>query len=150
MGGLSEREALRGVDLRRWPHPVGDANGQHDNTVWLSFRRSGVRSVRPALPHSGTIRSTVQRTCRFVFERNGAGGGNRTHTGKSPTNFHTSYGFRRHPHPRSGWAFVVWTIPSPCFGEPKGRCCPSSLYTFRSAFALRLGSGSPSDRVPRI
>ena len=27
----------------------------------------------------------------------GAGGGNRTHTGISPTDFHTSYDFRRHP-----------------------------------------------------
>jgi hypothetical protein len=40
---------------------------------------------------------------------NGAGGGTRTPTGIfSPTDFHTSYGFRRRLP-----AFVVWTIPSP-------------------------------------
>ena len=64
-----------------------------------------------------------------------------------------SYQLRLSPPPatlnRAG-AFVVWTIPSPCFGEPKSRCCPSSLYTFPGAFAPGLGSGSPSDRVPRI
>jgi len=39
----------------------------------------------------------------------GAGGGTRTPTGLSPTDFLTSYGFRRRPDR----AFVVWTIPSP-------------------------------------
>ena len=34
--------------------------------------------------------------------KNGAGGGNRTHTGISPTDFHTSYGFRRRTRPKMG------------------------------------------------
>ena len=39
-----------------------------------------------------------------------------------------SYQLRLAPPP--GWAFVVWTIPSPCPADAGGRCCPSSLYTF--------------------
>jgi hypothetical protein len=62
----------------------------------------------------------------------GAGGGTRTPTGLPPTDFRTSYGFRRPCYAQARFAgFVVWTIPSPCPGiEPGVRCCPSSLYTF--------------------
>ena len=64
-----------------------------------------------------------------------------------PTDFRTSYGFRR-PRPPGkgqGGGFVVWTIPSPCSGRwkapPEVRCCPSSLYTFPSG---------PADRWPPL
>ena len=44
--------------------------------------------------------------CLFSFEerilRGGAGGGNRTHTGISPTDFRTAYGFHRRPLPDIG------------------------------------------------
>jgi hypothetical protein len=33
-----------------------------------------------------------------------------------PTDFLTSYGFRRPRRPGNGGGFVVWTIPSPCSG----------------------------------
>jgi hypothetical protein len=62
----------------------------------------------------------------------GAGGGTRTPTGLPPTDFRTSYGFRRRSFAQARFGvFVVWTIPSPCPGvDPGFRCCPSSLYTF--------------------
>jgi hypothetical protein len=41
----------------------------------------------------------------------GAGGGNRTHTGQSPTDFHTSYGFHRRP--RSLWRTGVCGLDYP-------------------------------------
>lgn len=56
--------------------------------------------------------------------------------------FSYHFGFRRRLP-----AFVVWTIPSPWPGGCRRR--PSSLYTFLRRL-LRLGSGFPSDRVPRI
>jgi hypothetical protein len=44
----------------------------------------------------------------------GAGGGNRTLTGLPPTDFRTSYDFRRLTVALSRFgSFVVWTIPSP-------------------------------------
>lgn len=44
----------------------------------------------------------------------GAGGGTRTPTGLRPTDFLTSYGFRRPVSaPLAPMRFVVWTIPSP-------------------------------------
>jgi len=72
--------------------------------------------------------------------------------GQSPTDFLTSYGFRRHDAgPKAvGALFVVWTIPSPCRPERWFRRCPSSLYTFLPRERGRLGSGSPCQRVPRI
>ena len=106
--------------------------------------------VRCISPHSNTIQVPVLGYFRIVL-RDWCGRWESNPHGPKPNGF--SYQLRLSPPPgtldRAG-AFVVWTIPSPCLGEPKGRCCPSSLYTFRSAFALRLGSGSPSDRVPRI
>ena len=68
------------------------------------------------------------------------------HRSFDPTDFLTSYDFRRRPIR----TFVVWTIPSPCPGAPRVRCCPSSLYTFLKLYALRLGSGLPVERFPRI
>ncbi len=72
----------------------------------------------------------------------GAGGGTRTPTGKSPTDFLTSYGFRR---PRDA-RFVVWTIPSPW--RVRFRCCPSSLYTFpafgRAWLGIAISQVSPN------
>src|SRR5208283_5868229 len=43
----------------------------------------------------------------------GAGAGNRTLTGKCPTDFRISYGLRRLIMPVRGDEFVVWTIASP-------------------------------------
>jgi hypothetical protein len=64
--------------------------------------------------------------------------------------------------PTPGGGFVAWTIPSPA-GAIRGRCCPSSLYTFPARcrcvrdMLTGLGSGLPSPasarpglRVPRI
>jgi len=48
----------------------------------------------------------------------GAGGGSRTHTGRSPADFHAVYGFRRPDAAcRAHARFAVWTIPSPSPGR---------------------------------
>ena len=69
----------------------------------------------------GRFRPGSQRFRRWWWC--GRPGSNRQ--GLTPDGFSYHFGFHRRLK-----AFVVWTIPSPCFGEPKGRCCPSSLYTF--------------------
>ena len=74
----------------------------------------------------------------------GAGGGTRTPTGLPPTDFRTSYGFRRR---RIG----VCGLDYPFTVATRLRCCPSSLYTFPNKFlTLGLGSGLPCQRFPRI
>ena len=69
----------------------------------------------------------------------------------SPADFHTVYGFRRpNVKPRKAHArFAVWTIPSPSSGNPKLRCCPSSLYTFPARLS-GLGSGLPLKVSPTL
>jgi len=57
------------------------------------------------------------------------------------------------PSPKDalGRRVEVWGLDYP-FTVPRssgGRCCPSSLYTFPKSF-FGLGSGLPSNRVPRI
>ncbi len=135
---------------RRWPNPVRDSCGHHDNAVRLSFRGSGARPARAAMPRSGMTPPPfggVKGSCRRGLVRTGGLEPPRA----MPDGF--SYPLRFSPPPATlDWAgaFGVWTIPSPCHGKPWVRCCPSSLYTFRSAFALRLGSGLPVERFPRI
>ena len=119
--------------------------GRWPNAVRLSFRGSGVRPDRAAIPRSGMTLPPfggVNGSCRKGLVRTGGLEPPRA----MPDGF--SYPLRFSPPPER--AFGVWTIPSPCHGKPWVRCCPSSLYTFRSAFALRLGSGLPVERFPRI
>jgi hypothetical protein len=119
--------------------------------VRLTSRRSGARSDRPALLHSTEIVATVRRFIGSWPKLAGAGGGNRTHTGKSPTNFHTRYGFRRHPPPLIGLG-RLWSGLSLHRASANRRLGAARLVSTPSpgAFAPELGSGSPSDRVPRI
>jgi hypothetical protein len=63
----------------------------------------------------------------------GAGGGNRTHTGKSPTNFHTSYGFRRHPIGR------LWSGLSLHLASANRRVGAARLVSTPSAVLSRCG-----------
>ena len=70
--------------------------------------------------------------------RIGAGGGTRTPTGLPPTDFRTSFGFRRpsfaQTHRRVRGLDYPFTLPRPRIAsgtsDPGVRCCPSSLYTF--------------------
>ena len=83
-------------------------------------------------------------------QRNGAGGGTRTPTGLPPTDFRTSYGFRR-PVLARRRRMSLWSGLSLHRSEPRLRCCPSSLYTFsRQNFCRELGSGLPRPRFPRV
>src|SRR5208283_2980433 len=98
----------------------------HGRTIHWVKRWGNRPAAWPAQPRNLTRYAT------------GAGGRTRTGTGLLPTDFHTNYGFRR-------------------------RDCVCGLdYTFTIAFAVGaarlvstpsppgLGSGLPSDRVPRI
>ena len=70
----------------------------------------------------------------------------------SPADFLTVYGFRRPnatPCRVVRARFAVWTIPSPSSGNPKIRCCPSSLYTFPADVCPGLARDCRS-RFPRI
>jgi hypothetical protein len=49
--------------------------------------------------------------------KTGAGGGTRTLTSVSSTDFHTAYGFRRPDAAFERVRFAVWTIPSPSTGK---------------------------------
>ena len=72
-------------------------------------------------------------------------GDSNPHRPCGPTDFLTSYGFRRRPKGVCGldYPFTVLRVA-------EDRCCPSSLYTFPLADAAGLGSGLPFYRVPRI
>ena len=63
----------------RWPNPVRDSNGQHDNAVRLSFRAA---ERGPCDPGDPLMQAPVPRAVDFTEPAilDGAGGGNRTHT----------------------------------------------------------------------
>lgn len=132
-------------NLRRWQNPVRDSCGHHDNAVRLSFRgrRGAARPGRhtPLWHDPATVRWR-----KWIMPTGLVRTGGLEPPRAMPDGF--SYPLRLSPPPER--AFGVWTIPSPCHGKPWVRCCPSSLYTFRGAFALRLGSGLPVERFPRI
>jgi hypothetical protein len=107
---------------------------------WFHPRAPGREHVSRFLPAQG------------AGGKNGAGGGTRTLTSVSSTDFHTAYGFRRPD--ASFWSarvrFVVWTIPSPSPGNPGLRCCPSSLYTFPAECSLRAWLGIAISGFPEF
>src|SRR5215471_1340283 len=71
------------------------------------------------------------------------------HEEKSPEDFLAVCGFRRPDALLKCRArFAVWTIPSPCFGAPKFRRRPSSLYTFPEfLFRAWLGIATKNSEV---
>jgi hypothetical protein len=96
-----------GCQARNSRRALRKHGASHASEAWLSDpddRAARHRLRRRPVRSSASMARPSDRLSRA----DGAGGGTRTLTGLPPTDFRTSYGFRRRPK-----AFVVWTIPSP-------------------------------------
>ncbi len=58
---------LCAVVLWRWPNPVRDSVGQHDNILRLSFRGSGARDVRPQAIRCCRLQPSCGRLFRACY-----------------------------------------------------------------------------------